>query len=170
MPTGMPSPYTAGGLEDFMWKTGLDGGEPYVGSDIWSMRHLFRLQDERKRSRVITISLRDFCETPGPAKVSEGHFSGEQFRKDRLAPALRQAISTDRYVNVALDTTAKPAPEFLAEVFGGIARESEGFTPEQLTERLSALFVTERQTYFGREAIDHLHMILEERLRAGSVS
>ncbi|MCZ7861520.1 hypothetical protein O9X98_08920 [Agrobacterium salinitolerans] len=153
-----------------MWKTGLNGGEPYVGTDIWSMRHLFRLQDERKRGRVITISLREFCETPGPAKSSEGQFSGEQFRKTWLAPALRQAVLEDRYVNVALDTAANPSPEFLAEVFGGIALESEGFTADQLTERLSALFVTERQTYFGREAIDHLHVILKERLRSGSVS
>jgi hypothetical protein len=51
-------------------------------------------------------------------------------------------------------------------VFGDIARESEGFTPEELTERIAAImFVTNIRKHFGREAIDHMHRVLEARLR-----
>lgn len=163
MPTGMPSPYTAGGLQDFMRKTDLDGKGPFVGTDIWSMRHLFRLQDEEDRGRVITISLREFLDTLQEDEGIEPSIVGERFRKERLTPTLKQAISEDRYVRVDLD--ADTTPSLLEAVFGDIARDSEGFAPEQLTERMAAMFVTEKQTYFGRKAIDHMHKTLEARLR-----
>jgi hypothetical protein len=162
MPTGMPSPYTGGGLQDFMRKTNLDGEGPFVGTDIWSMRHMLRLHDEQGRGRVVKVSFREFLAT------LEDHIEaaplGERFRKELLVPTLRQAIEEDRYVRVDLDVDTPPS--MLEAVFGEIARDSEGFTPEQLTERLAVMFVSEKQTYFGRRAIDHLHDALETRLRA----
>nr|WP_250807492.1 STAS-like domain-containing protein [Neorhizobium tomejilense] len=166
MATGFPSPYTGGGLEDFMWKTGLDGGPPYVGSDIWSMRHLLRCTDEKQRGRAVTLHLTEYCVQPGPAKTTEGPFSGEEFRKTRLGPALREAINNDRYLQVLIDTKSRPTAGFLDEAFGGLARESEGFTPHELTEHLSATNVTEESRWFGRDVIDYMHVALEARIRA----
>lgn len=166
MPTGLPSPYTAGGLGDFIRKTDLDGEGPFFGTDIWSMRHLLRLHDEQDRGRVITISLQDFLNALGDEGDANASDIGKRFRRERLAPALRQAILEDCYVRVDLDADTTPA--LLAAAFGDLARESEGFTPEQLTERMAAIFVTETRSWFGREAIDHMHDALEERLRAAA--
>jgi hypothetical protein len=145
-----------------MRKTNLDGAGPFEGTDIWSIRHMFRLHDEQDRGRVVKISLRDFLSTLED-KLEAGTL-GERFRKERLSPALTQAIAEDRYVRVDLD--ADTTPSFLEAAFGEIVRDSEGFTPEQLTERLAVMFGTEEQTYFGRKAVDHLHDALETRLRA----
>lgn len=162
MPTGLCSPYSGGGLQDFLRKTNLDGAGPFEGTDIWSMRHMFRLHDEQDRGRVVKISLREFLSTlEGRLEVAA---LGERFRKECLSPTMRQAIAEDRYVRVDLD--ADTSPSFLEAVFGEIARSNEGFTPEELTERLAVMFVTEEQTYFGRKAVDHLHDALETRLRA----
>ncbi|MCS4089953.1 hypothetical protein [Rhizobium sp. BK176] len=166
MSTGMPSPYTAGGLRDFLRKTDLDGEGPFFGTDIWSMRHLFRLHDEQDRGRVITIRLQDFLNALDDDGEVDARDVGERFRRERLTPTLRQAILEDRYVRVDLD--AHTTPTLLAAAFGDLARESEGFTPEQLTECMAVVFVTEKQSWFGREAIDHMHDVLEERLRAAA--
>jgi hypothetical protein len=149
-----------------MRKTNLDGAGRFEGTDIWSMRHMFRLQDEENRGRVIPVSLRDFLDTLQEHGEIEESLVGDLFRKEILAPVLRQAVSEDRYVRVDLDTATTPSAALLKAVFGDLAKENEGFTPEQLTERLAAMFVSDKQTYFGRSAIDNLHNTLEARLRA----
>jgi hypothetical protein len=65
----------------------------------------------------------DFTTAPGPRLMSEGDFSGEEFRKEILLPKLKQAIQTSSQLEVILDGTSGYATSFLEECFGGLIRE-----------------------------------------------
>lgn len=65
----------------------------------------------------------DFAFAPGPRKVHEGPHSGEVFRRDMLAPAVREAIETKQTLEVDLDGVAGYGRSFLEEAFGGLIRE-----------------------------------------------
>lgn len=65
----------------------------------------------------------DFTTAPGPRKVSEGKFSGEQFRKEFLLPRVREASDKKCYLTIDLDGTSGYGTSFLEESFGGLIRE-----------------------------------------------
>ena len=65
----------------------------------------------------------DFTTAPGPRKVSEGRFSGEQFRKEILLPKLREALDMRCLLTVDLDGTSGYGTSFLEESFGGLIRD-----------------------------------------------
>ena len=72
-----------------------------------------------------TIKLRvaeDFSRTPAGRYRSDGRWSGEAFREDHLAPALR---STDQGVVVYLDGVEGYGSSFLEEAFGGLVRKND---------------------------------------------
>ena len=62
---------------------------------------------------------KDFSPFPGGRHVVDGPFSGEQFRADLLAPALRRHEVT----TVKLDGALGYPSSFLEEAFGGLIRE-----------------------------------------------
>lgn len=101
-----------------------------------------------------TINIaRDFTRTPGARYRSDGPFSGEEFREDKLEPLFNNAdIET---IRVELDGTRGYATSFLEEAFGGIARK---YGVAQCQERLrivsdeDALLAEEIQGYI-RDAV-----------------
>jgi len=66
---------------------------------------------------------KDFTETPGSAFITEGYFSGEEFRISILVPKLKEAVKNEVGLIINLDGTAGFHPSFLEEAFGGIIRE-----------------------------------------------
>ena len=81
----------------------------------------------------------DFSPFPSGRFRADGNFSGEAFRDDILAPALR---SVDR-VEVNLDGTMGFGSSFLEEAFGGLVT-SCGFTSDDLASRLSFISSNDR--------------------------
>lgn len=69
----------------------------------------------------------EFTRTPGPRYISEGAFSGEEFRERFLKPLFEKAVEEDLIVSIDLDGGYGYAPSFLEESFGGLARE---YNPE----------------------------------------
>jgi len=78
-----------------------------------------------------TIRLKDWARLPAGRYRRDGPYSGEAFRDDVLAPALRGCD------NVTLDLSGVYglASSWTEEVFGGLVRVSK-LTPEQLRKRL----------------------------------
>ncbi len=64
----------------------------------------------------------DFSDIPGARYPEEGDYSGQEFRKQILAPKLKLAISENATLIVDLDGTAGYGTSFLEEAFGGLIR------------------------------------------------
>lgn len=92
----------------------------------------------------ISIAI-DFSVTPGFRNVTDGPFSGEEFRKAQLVP-LFEDRQDDSPIEVNLDGGAGYATSFLEEAFGGLARE---FGIERCLKRLS--FVSEEEPLLRKE-------------------
>lgn len=73
---------------------------------------------------VINIA-RDYTKTPGGRYISEGDYSGEEFRMKLLKPAFEKFISSDCTLTVILDGGYGYSPSFLEEAFGGLIRETK---------------------------------------------
>src|SRR5215212_7406867 len=65
----------------------------------------------------------EFSTAPGPRNISEGKFSGEQFRKELLLPKVREACDKKSQLIIDLDGTSGYGTSFLEESFGGLIRE-----------------------------------------------
>lgn len=96
----------------------------------------------------------DFSPSPIGRYRTDSETSGEAFRADILAPALR---SFDRVI-VVLDGTDGYGSSFLEEAFGGLIR-NEGFTEAQLKTKL--FIISNRKSY----KIRVWHYIFEEQIR-----
>ena len=64
----------------------------------------------------------DFAMAPGPRYREEGEHSGEQFRMEVLAPAVKEAIQKQSKLQIDLDGTFGYGTSFLEEAFGGLIR------------------------------------------------
>ena len=64
----------------------------------------------------------EFSTAPGPRYISEGKFSGEQFRKEKLLPKVLEAIDKKCKLAIDLDGTSGYGTSFLEESFGGLIR------------------------------------------------
>lgn len=84
--------------------------------------------------RKISLA-KDFSRIPGARFPKEGDYSGEEFRCQFLAPALKFAIENDDSVTVELDGTAGIGTSFLEEAFGGLIRIDK-FSLDQITKSL----------------------------------
>lgn len=82
-----------------------------------------------------TIRVRDFAPSPGGRFVSDGEYSGEWFREEILAPALRKASTESEALVVILDGTSGYGSSFLEEAFGGLIRLKRA-TPSDVREYL----------------------------------
>lgn len=65
----------------------------------------------------------EFTTAPGPRHISEGKYSGEQFRKELLLPKVREACNKNCQLTIDLDGTSGYGTSFLEESFGGLIRE-----------------------------------------------
>ena len=81
--------------------------------------------------KVINVG-KDFCEFPLGRYESDGGFSGEEFRRSVLIPALQKHLKV--VVNLD-DVTYGLDSSFLEEAFGGLVRHKI-YTCDQLMERL----------------------------------
>lgn len=73
---------------------------------------------------MITINIAtDYTKTPGGRFISEGEYSGQNFREKVLKPKFLQALENNDQLTVILDGGYGYATSFLEEAFGGLARE-----------------------------------------------
>lgn len=77
---------------------------------------------------------RDFSRFPGGRYRKHGKWSGEEFREEKLIPALHQG---DDVVEVLMDETSGYPSSFLEEAFGGLVRK--GFKVGDLRARLKLI-------------------------------
>jgi len=87
---------------------------------------------------------RMFSRTPGPRYEWQGPWSGEQFRRQHLESALKEA---ERLV-IDLDGTRGYGSSFLDEAFGGLVREGV-MTAKDLWKRLS--FISAEDSSYPKE-------------------
>lgn len=66
---------------------------------------------------------KEFTDTPGPRKRSEGEHSGQEFLEDVLRPRFLEARRTCVLLVINLDGAVGYPTSFLEEAFGGLARE-----------------------------------------------
>lgn len=71
---------------------------------------------------IINIA-QDYTKTPGGRFITEGNFSGEDFRKRILEPKFLEAQRNGEKLTVILDGGYGYATSFLEEAFGGLARD-----------------------------------------------
>jgi len=112
---------------------------------------LHSIVNRRRTMNEHTIDFaRDFTNRPFGRYRSDGEHSGEAFRDDILAPALRQ----HDHVTLDLGSANLYGSSFLEEVFGGLVRE--GFTKNELDRKLTVLhdrlpsYVLEAEEYIQR--------------------
>ncbi len=82
----------------------------------------------------------DFSPSPIGRYRTDSDTSGQEFREDYLAPALKAYTK----VIVDLDGTDGYGSSFLEEAFGGLIRE-EGFTEKDLKKKL--IIISGRRSY-----------------------
>lgn len=68
------------------------------------------------------IIAKDFSDTPGGRKISEGEFSGELFRQQLLLPKYEEAIKKNEKLEIDFDGAFGYPPSFLDEAFGGLVK------------------------------------------------
>lgn len=85
---------------------------------------------------IINI-LKDFTATPGSRYMSDGDYSGEEFRKTFIEPLFKDPEDKSK-ISIILDGTEGYATSFLEEAFGGLARQ---FGKQRCLDRLE--FISE---------------------------
>lgn len=68
------------------------------------------------------IIAKDFSDTPGGRKISEGDFSGELFRQQLLLPKYEEAVKKNDKLEIDFDGAFGYPPSFLDEAFGGLVK------------------------------------------------
>lgn len=106
----------------------------------------------------------DFSRTPGSRYAQEGPFSGEQFRKEILAPMVRAALSAGDDVEINLDGTAGYGTSFLEEAFGGLIR-NDHFSLKELNRVLR--FVSTEEDYLVEDIKGYMQDAEEQRQSEG---
>ncbi|MBQ8299699.1 MAG: STAS-like domain-containing protein [Clostridia bacterium] len=72
------------------------------------------------------IIARDFSDSTGARYITDGEFSGEEFRIKILLPKYLEALEAGEELLVDLDGAYGYAKSFIEEAFGGLARERKG--------------------------------------------
>lgn len=105
-----------------------------------------------KEPFVITV-VRDFNKRPYGRYLEDGDGSGQAFRSNCLAPALRE----HGRVHVVLDGYNRYGRSFLDEAFGGLIRE-EGFTWGFLSDNLT----------YKHSLVKSIEAVIKERIEAAA--
>lgn len=113
-----------------------------------------RLRGEAMNSsRVINVAT-DFTAAPGGRFAKHGPFSGEEFRRTILQPAIEMAIRDDAIVEVRLDGAAGYAGSFLEEAFGGLIRA--GFSKKDVLAHIRVVANRPRYVPYRELAISYI--------------
>jgi hypothetical protein len=97
---------------------------------------------------------KEFSDTPGPRKKSEGTYSGEEFLEQLLRPRFLSARQGKTTLCINLDGAVGYPTSFLEEAFGGLAREFGGAEVESVL-RFTCLdepYLAEQITRYIRDA------------------
>ena len=81
---------------------------------------------------VEIIIARDYTKTPGGRFISEGKYSGEDFREKILKPKYLEAVGNDDKLKVNLDGGYGYGSSFLEESFGGLVRSLNSIDSERI--------------------------------------
>lgn len=92
----------------------------------------------------------DFSPTPGARYRTDGPFSGEQFREEKLLPLFEDKTNTDKII-IDLDGAEGYPSSFLEEAFGGLARIVGS---EKVRERIE--FQTKEFTYMAQKTLEFI--------------
>ena len=111
---------------------------------------------------IITVS--DFTIMPYQRFRTEGTESAEEFREDRVVPALEIAIREGGTVTINLDGTLGYGIVWPREVFGKLVSK-HGFTKKQLTNHLRFINHPERPSY-DKQILDYIDEAEEIRQAA----
>lgn len=103
--------------------------------------------------------LTDYTRTPGPRYISEGPFSGEDFRQKVLGPKIKVAISESKKLVVDIDGTAGYGTSFLEESFGGLIRV-ENIDYKDIMSCLEV--ISEEDPDYKDEVLQYLHEAYDE--------
>lgn len=71
---------------------------------------------------LIKIS-KDYSDTPGARYISEGPYSGEDFRKTLLKPKFLECLEKNEELIIDFDGSFGYSDSFLEESFGGLVRD-----------------------------------------------
>ncbi|HKI62303.1 MAG TPA: STAS-like domain-containing protein [Mariprofundaceae bacterium] len=99
------------------------------------------------------IVTRDFSITPGSRYISEGDFSGEEFRQGTLEPKVRTTIENGTELLIDLDGTAGYGTSFLEEAFGGLIR-ANGYSYDDLIAHLK--FKSDEEPYLIEDILEYI--------------
>jgi len=100
---------------------------------------------------MITIDiLKDFSATPGARYITDGPYSGEDFR-DRFLDGHFADHAADYKIKIILDGTEGYATSFLEEAFGGLARK---YGKQRCLDRFE--FISEEEEFLPREIKDYI--------------
>ena len=66
---------------------------------------------------------KDYTDTPGGRSISQGEFSGEDFRNKLLKPKYLEAVEKNEKLKIDLDGGYGYGSSFLEEAFGGLIRD-----------------------------------------------
>lgn len=83
-------------------------------------------------SKIEINIAKEYSKTPGGRYVSEGAYSGEDFRKTILRPAFDRTVAQGKTLVVVLDGGYGYSPSFLEEAFGGLVRETKDVRVAQI--------------------------------------
>lgn len=67
----------------------------------------------------------DYTKSPGGRYISEGAYSGEDFRESILLPTFEKCQNNDEKLTINLDGGYGYGSSFLREAFGGLARRTK---------------------------------------------
>lgn len=95
---------------------------------------------------------KDFSETPGARKRSDGEFSGEEFREDLLIPKFEEARRDQKKLVIDLDGGYGNPVSFTEEAFGGLARK---FGTQAVAEVLE--FISDDEKSLVNEIWDYIN-------------
>ncbi len=71
---------------------------------------------------MIIEVVKDFTDTPGARYISQGSYSGEEFRDKILYPKFIESLEKNTILTVNLDGGYGYGSSFLEETFGGLVR------------------------------------------------
>lgn len=100
------------------------------------------------------IRVIDWTRTPGPRYGGWGEYSGEQYRKDVVAPAFRECLSRNKTLTVDLEGPRGYGPSWLDEAFAGLINK-EGFNKKDVLRLLELESPT--RPWFIEDAMRLIH-------------
>lgn len=100
---------------------------------------------------IIINICKDFSDTPGARYVSDGNFSGEEFREKILEPKFKEALEQNQKLKIEMDGGYGYPTSFLEEAFGGLARKFGAVKVKNLLE-----FVSEDEPSLVEEILSYI--------------